>query len=422
MLYKEISTCRLCDGPALDDVFDLGQQALTGIFPKSDREQVAGGPLVLAKCSHCHLVQLRHNYDLARLYGETYGYRSGLNQSMVRHLHRKVERIRSLVKLRPGDLIVDIGSNDSTLLQAYPAELKLLGVDPSGPKFRRYYPSHIDLIPEFFSVGAVRQRIAGARAKVITSIAMFYDLERPQSFVDEVAGLLHDEGVWVFEQSYLPLMLETSSYDTVCHEHLEYYALAQVKRMIDQAGLKIVDLEFNDINGGSFSVTAAKRASGFAEASVAIAQTLDKERALRLDALETYATFARDAASHRGALLKCLNELKAAGKKVLGYGASTKGNVLIQFCGLDTRLIDCIAEVNEDKFGAFTPGSRIPIVSEADARARRPDVFVVFPWHFRDGIVKREQAFLQGGGELIFPLPRIDRVSAHGTQTLWRPG
>jgi len=356
------------------------------------------------------------------MYGENYGYRSGLNASMVRHLHAKVARVSGRVQLRPGDLVVDIGSNDSTLLQAYPAELKLVGVDPSGPKFRRYYPAHIDLIPDFFSVAAVRQHIAGARAKVVTSIAMFYDLERPQAFVDEVAGLLHDEGVWVFEQSYLPLMLQTSSYDTVCHEHLEYYALAQVKRMTDKAGLKIVGLELNDVNGGSFSVTAAKRGSQFPEGSALIAEALEKERSLKLDSLETYTSFARDAASHRQALLSCLSELKASGKKVLGYGASTKGNVLIQFCGLDADLIGCIAEVNEDKFGSYTPGSKIPIVSEAEARAQRPDVFVVFPWHFREGILKREQAFLQGGGEFIFPLPSIDRVSARGTRTLWRSG
>src|SRR5260221_965179 len=280
MLYKEIADCRLCFERRLVDVFDLGEQALTGIFPRSSDEETGRGPLRLTKCSSCHLVQLRHNYDVGRLYGETSGYRPGLNQSMVRHLHKKVERIRSLVKLQAGDLVVDIGANDSTLLQAYPSELKLVGLDPSGPKFRRYYPAHIDLIPDFFSAAAVRQHIAGASAKVVTSIAMFYDLERPQSFVDEVAGLLHDEGVWVFEQSYLPLMLQTNSYDTVCHEHLEYYALAQVKRMTDKAGLKIVDLEFNDVNGGSFSVNAAKRSSPYPEASALIPETPEKEHAL----------------------------------------------------------------------------------------------------------------------------------------------
>jgi hypothetical protein len=249
---------------------------------------------------------------------------------------------------------------------------------------------------------------------------MFYDLETPQSFVDQIAALLDDQGIWVFEQSYLPFMLETNSYDTICHEHLEYYALGQIRQMTDKAGLKIVDIEFNDINGGSFSITAAKRNSKYPEATALISQTLGKEEQLKLADPETYIRFARNATKHKEQLVHYLAGLKAAGRKVMGYGASTKGNVLIQFCGLDSSLITCIAEVNQDKFGAYTPGSRIPIVSEAEARAMKPDYFVVFPWHFRAGIVKREQEFLEGGGKLIFPLPSIDVVSAQGAQSVWR--
>jgi len=259
----------------------------------------------------------------------------------------------------------------------------------------------------------------GKRAKVITSIAMFYDLERPQAFVDEIAALLDPDGVWVFEQSYLPSMLETNSYDTICHEHLEYYGLAQVKRMLDKAGLKVVDLEFNDVNGGSFSVTAAPRASRHAEATELVERTLRKEDELLLAADRTYRDFAGRAADHKRALVGLLRDLKQQGKKVFGYGASTKGNVLIQYCGIDPQLVSCIAEVNEDKFGAFTPRSLIPIVSEAEARRQKPDYFIVFPWHFRAGILKREEAFLRGGGQFIFPLPRIDIVSAAGTETVW---
>lgn len=420
MLYKEAPDCRLCMGTKLVDVLDLGDQALTGVFPKSTKEVVPSGPLRLCKCETCDLVQLRHNYDLGRLYGETYGYRSGLNQSMVQHLQKKVARIRNIVELADGNLIVDIGSNDSTLLQAYPATLTLIGVDPSGPKFKSFYPPHIRLIPDFFSARLVQEAFPGRRAKVITSIAMFYDLERPQSFVDEVAGLLDAQGVWVFEQSYLPLMLETNSYDTACHEHLEYYALHQIKRMTDRADLKIIDIEFNDVNGGSFSITAAKRESKYPEATALIASTLANENRLGLSKTETYHRFARTAAEHREHLVRFLNKLKQAGEKVIGYGASTKGNVLIQYCGLDARLVTCIAEVNQDKFGAFTPGSRIPIVSEADARAMKPDYFMVFPWHFRAGILKREQSFLNAGGKFIFPLPSIDVVSASGVETIWR--
>jgi hypothetical protein len=323
------------------------------------------------------------------------------------------------VPLAPGDLVVDIGANDSTLLQNYPDNLTLVGVDPSGPKFSSFYPPHIRLIPDFFSAPLVSKAYPGKRAKVITSIAMFYDLERPQDFVDQVAALLDTDGVWVFEQSYLPAMLETNSYDTICHEHLEYYGVAQVKRMLDKAGLKAVDLEFNDVNGGSFSITAAPRASGYPEASEIVQSSLRREDELRLSRNETYREFGVRAAEHKRALTALLKELKQEGKKVFGYGASTKGNVLIQYCGIGSDLVTCIAEVNEDKFGAFTPRSNIPIVSEAEARARKPDYFIVFPWHFRTGILKREAEFLRRGGQFIFPLPQIEVVSSSSAQTVW---
>jgi hypothetical protein len=420
MLYREIAKCRLCNGSRLVNLLDLGIQALTGIFPRAPDEEIPSGPLRLCKCEDCDLVQLRENYDLTKLYGETYGYRSGLNQSMVRHLQQKVARILGLVKLEADDLIVDIGSNDSTLLQAYPkGGCRLVGVDPSGPKFRKYYPEHIELIPDFFNGDLVRSRFSGKHAKVITSIAMFYDLEQPLDFVKGVADLLHKDGVWVFEQSYLSFMLDTNSYDTICHEHLEYYALKQIKYMTDRMGLKIVDIEFNDVNGGSFSVTAAKRAASYPEAEALIARTLEQESRHGLGDLTTYKAFASRITDHREKLLSFLRSLHQQGKKVFGYGASTKGNVLIQYCGIDSRLIPRIAEVNQDKFGAYTPGSRIPIVSEADVRKLKPDYLLVFPWHFKSGILQREQQFLREGGRFIFPLPNLDVISAAGTETVW---
>jgi hypothetical protein len=420
-LYRPVRECRLCGAKEVTPTLDLGQQALTGIFPKSKSQEIARGPLQLGKCERCHLVQLLHNYDLSQLYGETYGYRSGLNASMVRHLHQKVQRIRRLVTLGKDDLVIDIGANDSTLLQAYgEGTAELVGIDPSGRKFAHHYPPHIALIPEFFASDLINRRYPGRRAKVVTSIAMFYDLEQPMAFVQEVADALAQDGLWVFEQSYLPFMLDTTSYDTVCHEHLEYYALKQVKRMLDAASLKIVDLEFNDVNGGSFSVAAAKRDAPYHEASDLIARTLEDELRRGLDELSTYEAFAERTRNHRSALLILLQRLKNDGKRVLGYGASTKGNVLIQYCGIDEKLISGIAEVNEDKFGAFTPGSRIPIISEPQARADSPDYFIVFPWHFKAGILQREAAFLRSGGRFIFPLPSLEIVSASGTETVWR--
>lgn len=418
-MYQPISQCRLCASKNLSKILDLGFQALTGIFPKNMEESVPAGPLVLNKCNTCDLVQLGHNYELSNLYGNTYGYRSGLNQSMVSHLHRKVQKILRQVWLHPGDMIVDIGSNDSTLLQAYPKDgITLVGVDPSGLKFKKYYPEHIELIPDFYSYQLVMNRFPGRAAKVITSIAMFYDLERPMDFVNDVVNLLDQHGVWVFEQSYLPFMLQTNSYDTVCHEHIEYYALKQIKYMTDRADLKIIDVEFNDVNGGSFSITAAKRSSRHTEATQQIERVLQEEEGIGLAGLQIYEDFRVRIELHRDKLKKLLANLKQKGKKILGYGASTKGNVLIQYCGLTSADVPFIAEVNEDKFGAYTPGSRIPIISEREARAMQPDYFIVFPWHFRKNVVERESLFLASGGKLIFPLPQIEIVSRDGSEML----
>jgi hypothetical protein len=412
-MYTRIADCRMCYGSALVPVLDLGTQALTGIFPKSSEENIPAGPLRLVRCADCGLVQLEHNYDLSILYGNTYGYRSGLNRAMVQHLHGKVEKIRGMVRLEPGDLVIDIGSNDGTLLSAYPADqrLRLIGMDPSGGKFERYYAPHTELVPDFFSAEAIRKRTGGQKAKVVTSIAMFYDLERPIGFVEQVIETLDPEGLWVFEQSYLPSMLATNSYDTVCHEHLEYYALKQIVFFTEKLGLKIVDVELNSVNGGSFSVMVTKRESPYTEASDAVARILAKEEAGGFATTAPLERFKLAMEKHRTNLKALLEEIRHQGKRIFGYGASTKGNVLLQYCGIDSGLLPCIGEVNEDKFGSFTPGTRIPIISEVEARKMRPDYFLVLPWHFRDGIVKKEQAYLEAGGRLIFPLPELEVVS-----------
>ncbi len=358
----------------------------------------------------CGLLQLRHSYNSHELYGANYGYRSGLNQSMINHLNGIARAIQERITFNGGDLVVDIGSNDGTLLRAFPLsrEYQLIGVDPTGYKFRRFYPEDILLIPDFFSADLIETRFPGRKARVITSIAMFYDLEDPLGFVDNVARLLHPEGLWVFEQSYLPSMLDTVAYDTICHEHLEYYSLKQIQWMLDQCGLKIVDLDLNTSNGGSFRVTAAHRQSGFVCNDQAIAELMAIESRMQLDEVDTYRRFALQIERRREELVELLHRLKENGKTVLGYGASTKGNVILQYCGIGPDLLPAIAEVNEDKFGAFTPSTLIPIISEAEARKRRPDYFIVLPWHFREGIIQKESAYLESGGKFIFPLPELE--------------
>jgi len=411
-MYKLINKCRICGGTDLTSVMVLENQALTGVFPKSKSEKITSGPVELIKCigeNSCGLVQLRQSYDLAEMYGMNYGYRSGLNASMVKHLESKVKGILSLDILKAGDLIIDIGSNDATTLKAYPQDLYgLVGIDPTGIKFSDYYPKNIKLIPEFFSADAVNKALNGKKAKVITSFSMFYDLEDPIAFAKEIEGSLDDNGIWVFEQSYLPAMILTNSFDTICHEHLEFYALKQIMWIADAAGLKVLDVEFNDVNGGSFSITAAKKASDLQPKTIKLEQILADEKAMGLDTTEAFDSFKVRVEEARIALMNFLNEAKTSGKRVCGLGASTKGNVLLQYYGIDSNLVESIGEVNSDKFGSFTPGTLIPLVSEAELLKSNPDYLLVLPWHFRAFF---ESLPAMKGRTLVYPLPKFEIVT-----------
>jgi hypothetical protein len=408
--YKLIDRCRVSGSSHLMKVLDLGKQALTGVFPKASNAQVTTGPLELLWCPDSGLLQLAHSYDLGEMYGDNYGYRSGLNRSMVEHLTQKMRELERFAGLAPGDTVLDIGSNDATSLKAYtvPA-LQRIGMDPTGAKFRQFYPDEIKLVPDFFS--AARYHRAGARpAKIVTSIAMFYDLEDPIAFAREVESILAPGGIWHFEQSYMPSMLRLTSFDTVCHEHLEYYSFSVIRRILEAADLRAIDVRMNNVNGGSFAVTAVRRNDARRGSERVLDWTSQQEENMGLTTPRPYRDFEERVFRHRADLRALLEALAADGKKVVGYGASTKGNVVLQFCGIGPELVSCIAEVNEDKFGAFTPGTGIPIVSEAEARAMEPDYFLVLPWHFREGIVRREAQYLANGGRMIFPFPEIEIV------------
>jgi hypothetical protein len=391
-------------------VLDLGKQALTGVFPKDPSASITTGPLQLVWCPESGLLQLAHSYDLGEMYGDNYGYRSGLNQSMVRHLTAKIHELERLVGLGPSDAVLDIGSNDATSLKAYTtAGLSRTGMDPTGRKFSQYYTDGITLIPDFFSARAYFAA-GGKPAKIVTSIAMFYDLESPIDFARQVEEVLAPGGVWHFEQSYMPSMLRLTSYDTVCHEHLEYYSLGTVRRILGAAGMRVVDVKMNAVNGGSFAVTAVRVSDPRRGSQAVIEWLLSQEERMGINTPRPYRDLEERVYRHRADLMRLLRTLAADGKIVIGYGASTKGNVVLQFCGITTAEVPVVAEVNPDKFGAYTPGTNIPIISETEARAMKPDYFLVLPWHFKEGIVQREAEFLAGGGRMIFPFPEIEIV------------
>ncbi|HXN32006.1 MAG TPA: class I SAM-dependent methyltransferase [Polyangiaceae bacterium] len=410
--FFAIEACRVCGSTELRSVLDLGEQCLTGVFPRTKGAKVTKGPLEIVKCegdrAACHLVQLRHHYDPAEMYGSHYGYRSSLNRSMVEHLRAKVRSLVERSQVGAGDVVLDIGSNDGTTLSFYPENARLIGMDPTAANFAKYYKSHIHVVADYFSADAFLRASDGKRARIVTSIAMFYDLDRPLDFMRQVHAVLADDGIWHFEQSYLPSMLAANSYDTICHEHAEYYGLGPIVWMADRVGFSIVDVSLNDINGGSFAVTVAKAKPGATKHAAVVSRMLQQEEDAGITSLEQFARFAGGVRRHKSELRALLEGLKGSGKRVFGIGASTKGNVILQYCAIGPDLLPCIAEVNEDKFGCFTPGTEIPIVSEEEAFAQKPDVLLVLPWHFRDNLIRRSAPLLERGIKLLFPLPKIE--------------
>jgi hypothetical protein len=409
-MYKEIEKCRISGSKNLIPVLSLGEQYLTGVFPKSVDETITKGPLDLVWCPDSGLLQMKQSYSLDEMYGDNYGYRSGLNASMVAHLTNKIKTLERVADLRETDLVLDIGSNDATSLKAYTKPYRKVGVDPTGAKFIEYYTDGIELIPDFFSEAVFRAKFKTEKAKIITSIAMFYDLESPVDFVKEIEKILDNEGIWHFEQSYMPSMLRTNSYDTICHEHLEFYSFKVVKNLLEQCGMEVMDVQMNAVNGGSFAVTACKKSASFKRNNAIINWMLQQEDDLGLDTPKPYRDFENRVYKHRKNLLQLIEALIQDGKTIIGYGASTKGNVLLQFCGITAKHIPYIADVNPDKHGSFTPGTNIPIISEQEAHALKPDYFFVLPWHFKNNILSREAAFIEAGGKFIFPLPEIEIV------------
>jgi len=407
-----VDCCVKCKSTNLKEVINLGEQSMTGIFPKDKNDNLSKGVLNLLICMNCSLVQIGHKYAMDDMYGETYGYRSGLNNSMVNHLRKIHDQLilKFFSKNRPAQ-VLDIGSNDGTFLGFYDEEISRVAIDPSAAKFKKYYKSGINLIIDFFSKETLFKESIDTKFDIITSISMFYDLPDPQSFVKDIKFALSKNGVWHFEQSYLPFMLETNSFDTICHEHIEYYSLRVIDDLLKDNGLKIIDIELNKINGGSIGVTACHNDDYSDRSSELYDYLIEYEKIIKLDKPEIFNNFVQKKDELKQSLNALIDTLQKHGKTVCGYGASTKGNVLLQHYGLDSNKIECIFEVNEEKFGCFTPGTNIPIVPEANIEDFKPDYLLVLPWHFKDFIIEKNQNLLDLGVKFIFPLPTIEIIS-----------
>ena len=421
MKLKPRYSCRICGSKNLTSILNLGDQYFANYSPKSNdvvpfEEKI---PLELVRCDKsidpksCGLVQLRHTTPPNLMY-DRYFYRSGINQTMTNNLNEIAKQAISKIKLNPNDIVIDIGCNDGTLLQNYKElPIRSVGFDPAKNMVQFSKQTGAAIITEFFSAEEFIKNYGSEKAKIITSIAMFYDLEDPNQFVDDISKILHPDGIWILELSYLPLMLSQNAFDTIVHEHLEYYHLDALEFLLSKFNLKVVDIQLNDINGGSFRVVVQHKEKSIDNKSLQhITELREKEKNLNLSTNQPFDDFIIKINDEKDKLVAFIKNEVSAGKTVHCYGASTKGNTLLQFYNLDKKLIQFIADRNPDKWGRRTIGTDISIISEEESHSMNPDYFLILPWHFINEFKEREKNYLKNGGKLLVPLPKFKIIQA----------
>ena len=414
MHLRKRQTCRVCGSKSLTPVITLGEQYLQGSFVNPNKEIPSTRKIdcALVRCNPeldedaCGLLQMKYSVPQEILYN-VYWYRSGTNNTMRTHLKEMVDEILTTMKIDSGR-ILDIGCNDGTQLSYYPESFEKFGVDPSDIATEI---TGATILQDTFPLKKFEKEFHGTLFDIITSIAMFYDLENPVEFVKDIKDSLLSNGVWVFEMSYMPDMLMNNSYDTICHEHLEYYSLTVLENILQRAGMKIFKVSLNKINGGSIRCYATHDGNNNydnKEDSEYMFQLKQKEFDLELDTDKPYKKFEQNIEVESQSLYNLICKLKSEGKSIHVYGASTKGNTILQYSKLDNTLIDYAADRNPEKFGSYTLGTNIPIISEEESRDMNPDYYLVLPWHFKEEFLEREKEALDKGTGFIFPLPTLD--------------
>jgi len=390
----------------------LGNQKITSVFEKyKEHNKTNEFPVNLYMCKECGLIQMEDSVPQDNMYkNNNYGYMSSISNTMRNHLKKYNEEIFTKIELKKNDIVLDIGSNDATFLHYYNKELRRIGVDPTGNQFKQFYED-LELLPDYFTKENVIEKYGNIKCKIITSICMFYDLPDPVEFAKDIYELLDDEGLWTCEQSYLLDMLKTNSLDTICHEHLEYYALTQIKKIADLASLKIVDIKFNSSNGGSFRIYFAKNKSNkYSECKELLSKILKEEEKHKIKDEKTYLNFVKNCNVELKKLTDFIKNVNNNGKKAYIYGASTKGNCILQYCDIGENLIKYAVERNPKKVGLCT-NTGIEIIDEETMRKDPPEYLIVLPWHFKNEIIKREKKYLDNGGQLIFYFPNFEIIS-----------
>ena len=400
-----LKKCRICKKSKLKKLFSLGNLCFTGKFP-SENIKIKKKPITLVICKNCELVQLGHNFDLEYLYGPDYGYRTGINKTMLNHVSRVVNYLSKKTKLKKNDFVLDIASNDGSLLNFYKQTIKTFGIDPILEKYTDEYKNINYKLADFFSARKIKN-VTKKKFKIITALSVFYDAADPNKFIKDVKKLLSQDGVFLLEFADLASIIQNKMFDTICHEHLEYYSTKVIINLCKKNNLKIFDIKKNDINGASKQYYICHKNTNYKINKKKIDNIFKEEKILKLSEEKTFKNFINSINKSKNRLYKFLKQKTKLGKKVHGYGASTKGNVLLQYYNISNKMVKFIAERNSKKYNLYTPGSKIKIISEALSRFYRPDYYLVLPWHFKKEILLREKEIRRKGTKFIFPLPSL---------------
>ena len=415
---KKIEQCRICQNNNLKHILGLGNQHLVDFLDnKEDINYVA--PLELVLCSKkdngCGLLQLQHTVPPDLLYRK-FWYKSGVNQTIRDDLKDIVRKAEKKIDLYDGDFVIDIGANDGTLLRFYNnSSLKLIGFEPATNLMEEASSGTFKIFNEYFNSRIFEESFGNKKAKIITSISIFYDLDNPHDFVEDITKILDENGIWILQMNYLVTMLENFAFDNIVHEHLEYYSLQSLEHLLDKHGLEVFDVEQNDINGGSIRAFIKFKDSNKFSISKRVNDMMVYETKIGLSDEKTYLDFARQIKSLKQQTCKFIKDEINNGKKIYVYGASTRGNTLLQYYGLNSQFIQAASERNPAKWGKYIVGSMIPIISEEQARLEKPDYFLVLPWYFADEFVNRERKFLDDGGKFLIPLPQFKLIDSNNS-------
>ena len=403
----KINKCRICVSNNFIKLFSLGKLSFTGKFSTSYKKTIPKEFLNLVMCKKCKLVQLDRNFNPKFLYSHDYGYRTGINKTMTDHVKKVVNEAVKIVKPRNGDFVLDIASNDGTLLSFYNKNLNTVGIDPLVKKYKKFYQKINYKISDFFSYNSIKKNKIIKKFKIITALSMFYDLKNPNYFLKDLKKILYQDGIFILEHADLLSIVKNCLFDTICHEHLEYYSTKVIVNLMKKNNLRVFDIKQNQTNGGSMRYLICHFNAKYKTNKKKINLILGQESKMKLNNKQTFINFKKKIDRSKLKTKKLLNNICQKGNVVHGYGASTKGNVLLLYFGLNQKHIKYIADRNPKKFNHYTPGTKIKIISEKKSRKLAPDYYLVLPWHFKKEILRREAKTRRKGCKFIFPLPNI---------------